>query len=161
MKCLARLFCFYAFQSLVLNTSAFATDSSDEETSVGINEQDEAGKNTLLHHAILKGNQKMVQGLLNKGANPNIQNIGGNTPLHLAVRNLRADIVGLLVKSSVDRKIKNLNGRTALGELHKEMEDVLEMDGQDSERYNTCEKIHALLLNLYEKPMDDKDIEPF
>jgi serine/threonine protein kinase len=53
--------------------------------------------NQPLHYAVRHGNIKMVESLLDEGANPNKQNKDGDTPFVLAVRGERVDLIDLMV----------------------------------------------------------------
>src|SRR5262249_25331612 len=59
--------------------------------------------------------RKMVQLLLEKGANINIQNASGQTPLMLAILNQNRGIVHLLLAQGADLIIRNKEGNNALG----------------------------------------------
>ena len=52
----------------------------------------------------------MVELLLLKGANPNIQNKFGNSALHIAFKNDNAFIINLLLEYNAEQKLKNING---------------------------------------------------
>lgn len=70
--------------------------------------------NTLLHLSIYENLWERVEDLLQRGANPNNQNIYGDTPLHLAVINRSTDTVRLLLEYGADPNIQNKYGETAL-----------------------------------------------
>jgi ankyrin repeat protein len=53
---------------------------------ININERDNLG-NTLLHRLAKKGNEKLIELLLDLGADINLQNVKGDTPLHLFFKN--------------------------------------------------------------------------
>lgn len=61
------------------------------------------------------GRASVAKLLLDNGADPSIQDIGGETPLHLAACNNRVNVVQLLVDSLLDNKdLQNSYGNTAL-----------------------------------------------
>jgi len=66
--------------------------------------------NSLLHYAAREENTELINLLIEKGADPLLQNERGETPLHWAVAN--AEVVSLLVKYDVD--VKDRDGRTPL-----------------------------------------------
>jgi ankyrin repeat protein len=66
--------------------------------------------NTLLIYVTQNNLKSVVELLLLKGADPNIQNKFGNSALHIAYKNDNAFIINLLFEHSADQKIKNSNG---------------------------------------------------
>lgn len=85
-----------------------------------LNQQD-LGGNTPLHIAVGYGQEKMVELLLQRCAEPNIQNEKFETPLHLAVR--AEDIINatLLLEAGAKTNIKDVQGENVI-ELLNEME---------------------------------------
>lgn len=69
---------------------------------------------TPLMVATLCGSEKMVNFLIIKRANLNLQNEFGDTPLIFAAENGHDDIVWLLVDAGADVCMQNYQGRTAL-----------------------------------------------
>jgi len=69
---------------------------------------------TLLHYAVLTGDQNPVKLFLEKNALVNTQNANGNSPLHTAVSNGFFDITKLLVKKGSNVNLQNKEGRTPL-----------------------------------------------
>src|SRR5690606_20745120 len=61
-----------------------------------------SGGESLLHIAVKNGHLYMVELLLGKGADVNIQDESENTPLHYAASNGSKDIVALLIKNGAD-----------------------------------------------------------
>jgi ankyrin repeat protein len=57
---------------------------------------------TLLYRACCKGNEKVVEWLLNEKADPNIQMISGRTALHAAVTNGYSTLVTRLLEAGAD-----------------------------------------------------------
>ena len=68
--------------------------------------------NTLLIYAVQKGEKNIVQSLLKRKVDPNIQNIFGNTALHVAYKENAFNMVCLLRQFGASNKIKNKNGAT-------------------------------------------------
>ena len=64
-----------------------------------------------------KSQNKMIELLLDNGANINLQNDNGMTALIVAVRNLRCDTVKLLLDKGANADLKMRGGNTALVEL--------------------------------------------
>lgn len=61
----------------------------------------------------ISGEQKaIVKFLLEKGANPNIQDDYGNTPLHYSVYAKKEELVKPFLKANVNFTIKNKKGQT-------------------------------------------------
>ena len=75
-----------------------------------INKQEFSTGNTLLIYAIQNNLKSLVELLLLKGANPNIQNKFGNSALHIAYKNDNAFIINLLLEYHAEQKLKNRNG---------------------------------------------------
>jgi len=70
---------------------------------------------TILALLVRKNNKKMVEYLLNKGANPNVRNIyGGRTPLIMAAEMGEVEMVQLLLKFQADPRLTDKVGRTPL-----------------------------------------------
>lgn len=71
-----------------------------------------------LHIAVAMGNYKIVEHLLKRGAQVDIQEINGNTPLRMAVMNYRGEekqlkIIDLLLENNASFDIKNFYGNSA------------------------------------------------
>jgi len=84
----------------------------------------DADGSTPLHCATWKGHLKVVETLLNHGADINARNNNehwGTTPLHAAAHGNQRAIAELLIARGADIHAKNLNGRTPLDEtqFHK------------------------------------------
>jgi len=75
-----------------------------------INRQEISSGNTLLMYATINNLKSIVESLLKKGAEPNIQNNFGNSALHLAYRNDNFLIINLLVEYGAEQKLKNIDG---------------------------------------------------
>ena len=85
-----------------------------EEHPEVIDQQDEMGKCTALIRSARKGQSEVVNLLLRKGANPNIQSDNGNTALMLAVNNGYLDIVDNLLGNNANIYLKNSQEVTAV-----------------------------------------------
>jgi len=84
--------------------------------SININVQNDEGL-TALHLAASKkyNNPEIVQMLLLKGANPDLQNNKyGTTALHYAARNNKIEIVNILLDKGANTDLQNKYGETAL-----------------------------------------------
>lgn len=70
---------------------------------------------TALHYACLNGHRAMAQSLLERGANPSIEEyVDYCRPLHLAVYHGYVDIVNALLEYGAEVNIENFVGRTPL-----------------------------------------------
>jgi len=70
-----------------------------------------------IHYAAQKGNEKIVELLLQSGANANVEDANGKTPLYWAAKKGHQKVVNILLSSkSVDVNYKTVWGMTALHE---------------------------------------------
>ncbi len=74
---------------------------------------DKTGK-TALHWAAARGNDALVQLLLDHDADIDARDTNGNTPLHLAARNGNLSMVKLLIARGANATIVNRDGQTPL-----------------------------------------------
>ena len=79
---------------------------------IDINDYRDANKNSYLHLAVIKNNEKLVKYFLDKNFSSNEQNIFGNTPLHYAMESRNKNIIKLLINNGGDLNIKNNKGIT-------------------------------------------------
>ena len=96
---------------LVLASGEVDSQTSDDEV-------------TPLHLAAREGHKKFARLLVDKGANPNVQDVDGKTPLHWAVRKGHRKIVDLLLNKYADVNIKDNNGRTPFYSVAREDDEV-------------------------------------
>ena len=75
-----------------------------------LNKQEFSTGNTLLIYATQNNLKSLVELLLLKGADPNLQNKFGNSALHIAYKNDNAFIINLLLEYNAEQKLKNTNG---------------------------------------------------
>ncbi|WP_374699553.1 ankyrin repeat domain-containing protein [Wolbachia endosymbiont (group A) of Limnophora tigrina] len=69
---------------------------------------------TLLHLAIEKGNEKIVEALLNKGARVDLKDVYGKAPLHLAIEKGDEKIVKALLNKGASVDLKDVYGKAPL-----------------------------------------------
>ncbi|MEO8357389.1 MAG: ankyrin repeat domain-containing protein [Chloroflexota bacterium] len=67
-----------------------------------------------IHSASAAGHQKILQMLLEHGADPNVPEQGGFTPLHAAAQNGNVGIIRTLLLGGADLTIKSEDGNTAM-----------------------------------------------
>jgi ankyrin repeat protein len=67
---------------------------------------------TALHAAVARGNLPLARVLLERGANPNVQQMTGLTPLHEAAANGHIELVHLLVERGAQINAQTDAGRT-------------------------------------------------
>uniref|UniRef100_A0A8W8NFI1 Ion transport domain-containing protein n=1 Tax=Magallana gigas TaxID=29159 RepID=A0A8W8NFI1_MAGGI len=84
------------------------------QTKVDINKERGSGLRAPIVLASAIGNYKIVELLLQHGADPNHVIRGGQTPLHHACKEGRTDVVRILLESNADFKAKDAKGDTAL-----------------------------------------------
>jgi ankyrin repeat protein len=65
-------------------------------------------RNTLLHQAVLRGNEEMIAILISNGAEINARNVDGWTPLHIAARFGNSAIAKLLLEKGADVRAQSL-----------------------------------------------------
>ena len=80
-----------------------------------------------------KGDSKMVQELLDKGAHVNVRDEAGRTPLTEAAWNNHVDTVRLLLDKGADPNARKIDGATpmsiATGKGYKEIAELLKKAG--------------------------------
>ena len=75
-----------------------------------LDKQELSTGNSLLIYSAQYNLKSLVELLLLKGGDPNIQNNFGNTALHIAFKNDNVFIINLLLEYKADQKIPNNNG---------------------------------------------------
>ena len=93
-----------------INQFDFLIQNKEEGFNRIINKQEFSTGNTLLIYATQNNLKSIVELLLSKGADPNIQNKFGNSALHIAFKNDNAFIINLLFENNADQKLKNSKG---------------------------------------------------
>jgi len=76
-----------------------------EKFSEHINVQSSAG--TPLHLAVINGKLGIVNALIEKGPNLDLQDLQGNTPLHIAVKEGKLDIVNALIERCASLNVRS------------------------------------------------------
>ena len=127
---------------------------------IDVNVQDGMFKETPLHTAVKtieSGLTDVIQALIRKGADPNIQDFAGKTPLHTAVeRHNLAAIRELLRTPGIRTDIKDIGGMTPLQKAvslcNKEM--ILILAKAPGMRFDTKDNkgmtvLHAAILSEY------------
>jgi len=100
------------WQAAIDNDVAKVRALIEKGTSVDV--KDNSGY-TALHYGSRAGNTKIVEYLLDHGANPNAQTKSGKeTPLHRAAYQGHENIVTLLLKHGANPFLQNSDGETAL-----------------------------------------------
>jgi hypothetical protein len=92
------------------------TDKIDEIATIYselVNEKDDKG-NTMMHVACSRGDRILVELLIRKGADVELQDMYGNTPLLYAVDKEHIDIVQVLIKRGVSVMACDFRGNTPL-----------------------------------------------
>ena len=67
-----------------------------------------------MHRAVDNGNPEAVQFLLDRGADPNLQNKKGQTPLHYAAYNNNPKIAKYLIDHGADINARDKSGQTPI-----------------------------------------------
>jgi ankyrin repeat protein len=83
------------------------------EAGANVNEANPGNGWTPLHAAAANGHTRMVETLIEQGADINAQDLAGSTPLHLAAARGHTDTISILLGYGADASIKNTRGQTA------------------------------------------------
>lgn len=103
-----------ALHIAVCDSSRFDEINDLIKAGININLQNKYGT-TPLSNAVFFDNAKIVELLINNGADVNLAKTNGMTPLMVACKDNKAtSIVDLLIKAKADIKAKNENGDTAM-----------------------------------------------
>jgi hypothetical protein len=81
---------------------------------VNVNVRDKETGTTALEHAVMNGNQEMVQLLLSRGADINSKNTSGHTVLMILSEDVTSDLVWELINAGAKLEQKDADGNTAL-----------------------------------------------
>ena len=84
------------------------------EQGTNVNMNDNSLKVTPLHCAVSRGNDKMVDFLLENGVDGNAVSKDGNTALHMATQNGQRKVMKLLLSQPVNSQIANSHGARSL-----------------------------------------------
>ncbi|KUI67785.1 Protein MGA2 [Cytospora mali] len=87
-------------------------DMDDSTNKARLNLRRKTGQ-TMLHLSCVLGLHRFTAGLLVRGANPNVQDIGGYTPLHYAAMHNHPELVRRLIQHKSDPTLKTRNGLLA------------------------------------------------
>ncbi|KAK7746927.1 SPT3 Dosage dependent suppressor of Ty-induced promoter mutations-like protein [Cytospora paraplurivora] len=87
-------------------------DMDDSTNRARLNLRRKTGQ-TMLHLSCVLGQHRFTAGLLVRGANPNVQDIGGYTPLHYAAMHNHPELVRRLIQHKADPTLKTRNGLLA------------------------------------------------
>lgn len=86
-----------------------------EQNAAGVQGRFQTGSlNSVLHNAVARGHEKVVDVLLSKGANIEATNSEGQTPIFIAVQHNFAHLVNLLVDRGADLQAEDNAGNTPL-----------------------------------------------
>lgn len=84
------------------------------EQGASIDANDNSLKVTPLHCAVSRGNEDMVEFLLDSGVDCNASSLNGNTALHIATRDGQRRIIKILLSQPADPQIANRDGANCL-----------------------------------------------
>lgn len=101
------------FPKLYDNNDIASLSSFIEAHPEMLNKTDSKGA-TLLFKAVVNGNYAIVEYLLERKADPNVQNIHGETALHQAVENGNHKVINLLLEKNADPNIQQVDGETPM-----------------------------------------------
>ena len=103
----------YQMEELQMEEQDQSIDIHQIVKEIRINTKD-IHENTLMHHACVIGNRKLVEWLINQGLEINSQNCQGWTPLHFSCFKGYFDIVVLLLQRGANPNIKDYAQNTPL-----------------------------------------------
>lgn len=88
-------------------------DMDDSMNKAKFNLKRKSTGQTMLHLSVALGYHRFTAGLLARGANPNVRDVGGYTPLHYAAMHDHAELVRRLIQHRADPTIKTYQGLLA------------------------------------------------
>ena len=119
-----------------------------------------------LHIAVHKKSKKMIQFLIENGANINIlDKADRNTPLHIAVKKGLTDVVDLLLKNKADKTLINIDGKTPFDiATKKKYQRIIKLFEPSQDKQQSQDKQEKLLRyndaqispNLYQAVVQNK-----
>ena len=129
-----------------------------------LNTQDDSGL-TPLHTAVNREDAEMVKFLLERGASPDLEDLGGNTPLQLAIRNENREIVLLLYpKTTVDLSsitasdLRRCSGTTSHCHLEMISSDLAQLAFRDDSLFEELDEMsYPLSFDTTRLPADGND----
>lgn len=93
---------------------------------ININTQCPIFKNSALHLSVLRKNVDMTKALLQRGAQPNIQNYQGKTPLHIAMeKHAGVAIINSLINNGANVLIQDHNQKIPTDHLDENQKQLL------------------------------------
>lgn len=93
---------------------------------IALDAQRDAAGRTPLHVAAMRWTPRVLQVLLDGGADINAATADGMTPLHLAARFGRAEIVRLLIEKGADPSVRNKSGATPI-DIAGDRKDIIDV----------------------------------
>eukprot|EP00468_Gymnochlora_sp_CCMP2014_P004561 CAMPEP_0167760034 /NCGR_PEP_ID=MMETSP0110_2-20121227/11363_1 /TAXON_ID=629695 /ORGANISM="Gymnochlora sp., Strain CCMP2014" /LENGTH=177 /DNA_ID=CAMNT_0007646503 /DNA_START=376 /DNA_END=912 /DNA_ORIENTATION=- len=92
-----------------------------------VNQVEQRSGECPIHKAVIMKDLKMIEMLIEYGADPNLMDLRRNTSLHVAVKNFNSDVLEFLLRCpKMDTELRDDRGRTAL-ELGKSNKDVVKL----------------------------------
>lgn len=88
-------------------------DMDDSIYKAKLNMKKKTTGHTMLHLSVAMGYNRFTAGLLARGANPNVQDIGGYTPLHYAAMHDHPALVRRLIQNKADPTLRTRHGLLA------------------------------------------------
>lgn len=88
-------------------------DMDDSVNKAKFNLKRKATGHTMLHLSVALGYHRFTAGLLARGANPNVRDVGGYTPLHYAAMHDHPELVRRLIQGRADPTLRTRHGLLA------------------------------------------------
>lgn len=88
-------------------------DMDDSVNKAKFNLKRKATGHTMLHLSVALGYHRFTAGLLARGANPNVRDVGGYTPLHYAAMHDHPELVRRLIQNRADPTLRTRQGLLA------------------------------------------------
>lgn len=88
-------------------------DMDDSVNKAKFNLKRKATGHTMLHLSVALGYHRFTAGLLARGANPNVRDVGGYTPLHYAALHDHPELVRRLIQAKADPTLRTRQGLLA------------------------------------------------
>eukprot|EP01084_Bolivina_argentea_P206525 352593_1 len=137
---------------MLLEHSDKMEEKGIEHGVLDINQCDNSGE-SILHKLATNNNHEIMEALVKRNINPNLQDSNADTALMIACEKKFSDIIEMLLKCGADPNIANISGITPLvaciGDKYNAGVELLIQFGADVNKINQHEKENRLATALY------------